>query len=145
MSEFRQVTDAFWASPQIALEDIAEAKARGFRQIVNNRPEGEADDQVAGDLVEAAAEAAGLAYCAIPVTHAGFSEEQVSAMAQALDHAEGPVLAYCRSGTRSTFLWALAHAWQGGDPATLAGQAASAGYDLSPIRGLLEMLANRAK
>lgn len=145
MSDFRQLSDDFWASPQIALEDVAEAKAQGFTLIVNNRPEGEADDQVAGDLVEAAAEAAGMDYCSIPVSHAGFGEDQISAMVRALEGAKGPVLAYCRSGTRSTLLWALAQATRGNDPETLARQAASAGYDLSPIGGLLEMLAERAK
>jgi uncharacterized protein (TIGR01244 family) len=144
MSDFRQVSDAFWASPQIGLDDVAEARARGIVSIVNNRPEGEADDQIPGAEIEAAAHAAGLAYCAIPVTHAGFSEDQVRAMAAALDEANGPVLAYCRSGTRSTFLWALARAAQGQDPDTVAAQAAGAGYDVASIRPLIDMLAARA-
>ena len=84
-------------------------------------------------------------YVAIPVTHAGFSEDQVRAMAAALGRADGPVLAYCRSGTRSTLLWSLAQASLGQDPDTLADQAARGGYDLAPIRGLLDMLASREK
>src|SRR5688500_7263755 len=102
MSDFRQLTDDFWASPQIGIGDVAEAKARGIALIVNNRPEGEAADQVPGAEIEEAARSAGIEYRAIPVTHAGFSEEQVRAMAAAIDDAGGPVLAYCRSGTRST-------------------------------------------
>jgi uncharacterized protein (TIGR01244 family) len=143
MTDFRQLTDDFWASPQIELDDVAAASARGFALIVNNRPEGEADDQTPGDRIEAAARAAGLGYCAIPVTHAGFSDEQVRAMAAALEGSRGPVLAYCRSGTRSTLLWALALASLGEDPEILAVQAARAGYDLAPIRPLLDMLAAR--
>jgi uncharacterized protein (TIGR01244 family) len=143
MSDFRQLTDDFWASPQIAVDDVAEAKTRGFALIVNNRPEGEADDQVPGELIEAAARAAGLGYCAIPITHAGFSEDQVRAMAMALERSDGPVLAYCRSGTRSTLLWALARASAREDPHALAVQAAGAGYDLASIRPLLDMLAAR--
>jgi uncharacterized protein (TIGR01244 family) len=143
MTDFRQLTDQFWASPQIILEDVGAAKAQGFALIVNNRPEGEAEDQTPGERIEAAAQAAGLAYCAIPVTHAGFSEQQVHAMAAALERSEGAVLAYCRSGTRSTLLWALARASLGDDPETLAAQAAGAGYDLSPIRPLLDMLVSR--
>ena len=84
MSDFRQVTPSFWASPQIGLADVAEAQARGIGLIVNNRPEGEAEDQVPGADIEAAARAAGLDYLAIPVAPGGFSEEQVHAMASAL-------------------------------------------------------------
>ena len=64
-------------------------------------------------------------------------------MAEALECSEGSVLAYCRSGTRSTLLWALARASLGDDPGTLAEQAAQAGYDLASIRPLLDMLAAR--
>lgn len=143
MSEFREVTPAFWASPQIGLADITEAQARGIRLIVNNRPEGEADDQVPGADIEAAARAAGLDYLAIPVSPGGFSEDQVHAMADALARAQGPVLAYCRSGTRSTLLWSLAQAQNGRAPDAIATDAARAGYDVAPIRPLLEMLAAR--
>jgi uncharacterized protein (TIGR01244 family) len=145
MSDFRQITDEFWASPQIALDEVAEAKARGFVLIVNNRPEGESDDQTPGATIEAATRSAGMDYVAIPVTHAGFSEEQVKAMAKAIEGAEGPMLAYCRSGTRSTLLWSLAQASLGRDPDALAEQAARGGYDLASIRPLLDMLASRAK
>ena len=143
MSDFRQVSDSFWASPQIGISDVAEAKTRGIVLIVNNRPEGEADDQVPGAEIEAAARAAGLDYLAIPVTHAGFSEDQVRTMADAIDAAEGPILGYCRSGTRSTLLWSLAQALRGRAPDAIAADAARAGYDVAPIRSLLEMLASR--
>ncbi|MEQ1550453.1 TIGR01244 family sulfur transferase [Sphingorhabdus sp.] len=141
---FRKLTDSIHASPQISLEDVAEAAAMGVKLIINNRPEGESDDQVPGAEIEAAARAAGIDYVAIPVTHAGFSEPQVVAMAKALDGADGPVLAYCRSGTRSTLLWALSEASQGGDPDALTNMAAKAGYDVSPVRPLMDMLKARA-
>ena len=145
MSDFRRLSDEFWASPQIGLDYVAEAKARGFSAIVNNRPEDEAPDQVPGDEIEAAARGAGMDYTAIPITHAGFSEEQVRAMTTALEAAGGPVLAYCRSGTRSTLLWALAQAARGHGPETIAEQAAGAGYDVAPIRPLIDMLASRRR
>ena len=145
MSDFRHISDDFWASPQISLVDVDEAKQRGFALIVNNRPEGETEDQVPGESIEAAVREAGMDYVAIPVTHAGFSEDQVRSMAGALQQAEGPILAYCRSGTRSTLLWSLAQASLGRDPDDLAAAAANAGYDLNPIRGLLEMIASREK
>ncbi|WP_067732949.1 TIGR01244 family sulfur transferase [Novosphingobium naphthalenivorans] len=138
---FRQITDTVFASPQIGTDAIAEAKALGIVKIINNRPEGEEDGQPAGAAIEAAARDAGLDYVAIPVTHAGFSQGQVDAMLEALDSAGGPVLAYCRSGTRSTLLWALARAKAGDNPTVIASKAASAGYDVTPVRQLIEMLA----
>lgn len=138
---FRKLTDTVFVSPQIGLAEVAAAKAQGIAMIVNNRPEGESDDQVPGDEIAAAAAAAGIDYAAIPITHAGFSETQVQAMAQALEKAKGPVLAYCRSGTRSTLLWALAEASRGSNPAALAASAAQAGYDIAPVRAMVDMLA----
>lgn len=143
MSDFRRITNDFWASPQISPEAVAEAAALGIRAIVNNRPEGESDDQPAGAEIAAAARAAGLAYTAIPVTHAGFSQAQVDALAETLQQADGPVLAFCRSGTRSTLLWALAQARLGHSPAEIAEAAAEGGYDVGPVRPLMDMLAGR--
>ena len=113
---FRQITDQIFASPQIGLAEVAAAKAQGIALIINNRPEDESDDQTPGAEIEAASRAAGIDYVAIPVTHSGFSEWQVKAMAKAIAEAPGPVLAYCRSGTRSTLLWALAEASRGQKP-----------------------------
>ena len=141
---FRRITDSLLASPQITAKQVAEAAAQGVTLIVNNRPEDESDDQTPGVEIEAAARAAGLGYVAIPVTHSGFSESQVTAMAGALATTEGQVLAYCRSGTRSTLLWALAEAGRGADCDVLTAQAAGGGYDLTPIRPLMDMLAARA-
>lgn len=141
---FRKLTDDIFVAPQISLEAIAEAKAQGVTMIINNRPEDESADQTSGADIEAAALAAGLDYVAIPVTHAGFAEWQVTAMVDALENADGKVLAYCRSGTRSTLLWALARASKGDHPAVLAEKAADAGYDLTPITAMMDLLRGRA-
>lgn len=138
---FRKVTDQLFASPQIDVAAVEEAKALGIRLIINNRPEGESDDQTPGAQIEEAAQKAGIGYVAIPVSHAGFSEAQVKAMAQALANADGPILAYCRSGTRSTLLWSLAEASRGGNPQKIAASAANAGYDVSPVRAMIDMFA----
>lgn len=138
---FRKVTETLFVSPQIEVADVTAASELGVRLIVNNRPEGESADQVPGDEIAAAARAQGMDYIAIPVTHAGFAEGQVRAMADALAGAQGPVLAYCRSGTRSTLLWALAEASRGGNPSAIAAQAAEAGYDITPVRAAVDMLA----
>jgi uncharacterized protein (TIGR01244 family) len=141
---FRTLTDSILVAPQIDVQAVAAARDEGVTLIINNRPEGESDDQIPGATIEAAARAAGMDYVAIPVTHSGFSQPQVDAMAAALDGADGKVLAYCRSGTRSTLLWALAEAKEGGDPDALTNIAAKAGYDLSPIRPLMDMLKAQA-
>lgn len=139
---FRKLTDRIYASPQIGLDEVARAAEEGFSLIINNRPEDEGPDQVPGETIASAARAAGLDYVAIPVTHAGFSEPQVQAMATALAGA-GKVLAYCRSGTRSTLLWTLAEASRGVDPDELAQAAEQAGYDIGPVRAIADMLATR--
>ncbi len=138
---FRQLTPRVFASPQITLDEVDAAATLGIALVINNRPEGESDDQTPGDAIAAACAAKGMAYVAIPVTHAGFSQPQVAAMSQALASTDGPVLAYCRSGTRSTLLWALAEASRGEDADELARLAGNAGYDLSPVRALMDMLA----
>lgn len=143
MSDFRQLTENVMVSPQLALGDVAEAAAAGVAMIVNNRPDGEEPGAPQGADIAAAAAAAGLNYVAIPIGHSGFSEPQVDAMIAALEQAEGPILAYCRSGTRSTLLWALAAAKQGMSPEAIARTAAQAGYDVSPIRPMIDMLGAR--
>ena len=138
---FIRLTDSISVAAQIAPEDCAAARAQGFVSIVNNRPDGEASGQPGCAAMRAAAEAAGLRYCAIPIDQTGFSMAQVDAMAVELDAAAGPVLAYCRSGTRSTNLWALAEAKRGGDPDAIVAAAAAARYDVSGLLPTLRTLA----
>lgn len=144
MSDFRKLSESVLASPQIEMADIEAAKAAGVTLIINNRPDGEDPEALQSVQVEAAAKSAGLDYVAIPVGHSGFSEPQIAQMEAALSEATGKVLAYCRSGTRSTFLWALAQAKNSGDPDAIVSAAADAGYDVSPVRPMLDMIsANR--
>jgi uncharacterized protein (TIGR01244 family) len=124
--------DGVLVSGQIAPEDVAGFAVRGVTRIVNNRPDGEEAGQPTGAEIEAAARAVGVDYAFIPVA-GGVSDAQVAAMGTALADAGGDVLLFCKSGTRSTYLWALARARQGADPEELISRAAEAGYDLSPI------------
>jgi uncharacterized protein (TIGR01244 family) len=125
------------------VDDLAEAGKLGVKIVINNRPEGETEDQTAGAEIEAAAHAAGMDYRAIPVTMQSLSQADVESMAEALGEAPGPVLAYCRSGTRSTLLWSLAQALRGEDPDAIAEAAQAAGYDVSPVRAAMDALAAR--
>jgi uncharacterized protein (TIGR01244 family) len=144
MADIRKIDDRISVAPQITPWDVSEIARLGFVAIVNNRPDDEEPGQPDGAEIRAAAEAAGLSYTAIPITHAGFSHPQVAAMVAALEAAGGPVLAYCRSGTRSCNLWALATATAGGDPAELVAKGAGAGYDLAGIRPLLDQLSGQS-
>lgn len=135
MTQFRKVTDDFSVSSQIGVEDVTRAAEQGFRLIINNRPEGEAPDQTSGREIEAAARELGLGYAAIPVI-GGPTRVQAEAVQAETERAVGPVLAYCRSGTRSINTWALgqamAHKRTAEELITLGDQA---GYDLRPLLG----------
>jgi len=144
MTQLRRIDETVSVAPQIRPEDIPLLAEQGFGLVINNRPDDEESGQPSSAAIRAAVEAAGLDYLAIPTVMGGMSSQQVEAMAKALASAQGPVLAYCRSGTRSCNLWALAEASRGGDPAALTVKAAGAGYDISGIRPLLDALAGRA-
>jgi uncharacterized protein (TIGR01244 family) len=132
---FRALSDTVLvAARQLRPEDIYGAAAEGVAVIVNNRPDGEEPGQPAGADIERAARAAGLAYHHIPIA-GGIGPDQVAAMAAAM--VEGKLLAFCRSGTRSTWLWALAAHSRGADGNTILASAAAAGYDLDPLRAYL--------
>jgi len=142
-ADIRRIDDRISVAPQIDPEDLAGIASAGFVAIINNRPDGEETGQPAGDAIRTAAEAAGLRYTAIPVS-SGFSHAQIDAMAAALSQADGPVLAFCRSGTRSCNLWALAAAKAGGAPDELIEKGAGAGYNLGGICPLLDQLSGQA-
>jgi uncharacterized protein (TIGR01244 family) len=140
MTDIRPLDAHFAVAPQLSAEDLGPAAQAGYVALVNNRPDGEEAGQPEGaDIARVAAET-GLDYRAIPVTHAGFSLPQVEALVEVIEAANGPVLAYCRSGTRSANLWALARARLGDDADDLIGKAAGAGYDLEPLRPLLDQM-----
>lgn len=136
MTGFRRVTDSLSVSPQIAIEDLDRAAREGFVLVINNRPDDEEPGQPSSDQIEAAATAAGLDYVHIPV-RGGPTHDQVEAVRRAVEGAEGPVLAFCRSGTRSIVTWSLGQAASGSaDRATLMRQGADAGYDLAGVLGV---------
>jgi uncharacterized protein (TIGR01244 family) len=130
MTQFRKVTDRFEVSPQITPDEARQAAAAGVTLIINNRPDGEQPGQPTNAEIEAAARAGGADYLHLPVVGRP-TLDQARAQAAAVAAAKGPVLAFCRSGTRSITAWALGEAAAGRDRAELATLAADAGYDLS--------------
>ena len=134
--DVKRINDNVSVSPQITPEDVKAIKAEGFVAIINNRPDGESPDQPPSAVIEKAAHDAGLAYHYIPLGREGVSPDMVEKTREVLEGSTGPVFAYCRSGTRSTTLWALSQA--GEVPADeIISAAAHAGYDMSHLAGHL--------
>ena len=131
-----RLTPAFGVAGQLDADDIAALAAQGWRSLVCNRPDGETADQPDGAGLVQAAAAHGLAWRHIPVISGQWREADVAAFAEALRTLPAPVLAFCRTGTRSIHLWALAMA-DTLDAESLQRMAADAGYVLHPavLRG----------
>lgn len=125
------------ALPQPSMDEIGELADRGYRSIISNRPDGEAPDQPTWNDLKAAALARGMEAVHIPVVASRIEEADIRAFREALECLPKPIAAFCRTGTRSTLLWALAN-----ETSLTADErikiAAKEGYDLEPFRGLLE-------
>lgn len=122
---------------QITPEDIDQAASAGVRLIINNRPDDEEPGQPLSADLKAKADALGIAYRHIPISGGNFDEASVADFGDALASADGLTLAFCRTGTRATTLWALSQA--GSRPtAAILSAANAAGYDLSQLRGRIE-------
>jgi uncharacterized protein (TIGR01244 family) len=134
---YRRLDDTMGVAGQLLPAEVQAIADAGYRTLVNNRPDGEEYGQPTTEEMAEAAKAAGLDYHAIPMGQAGMTDAMIDATAKVLRKADGPVLAFCRSGTRSTLLWAVARARLGDEPASLFARAGGAGYDLTPVRGLL--------
>jgi uncharacterized protein (TIGR01244 family) len=102
-----QVTEKFSVMGQLQPHDFVELRRRGYRTVINNRPDGEETTQPGSAAEAAAASAAGLDYVHIPVTSASMTEADAARLAAAIAASDGPVLAHCRSGARSFYLWIM--------------------------------------
>jgi sulfide:quinone oxidoreductase len=140
--EPKKITPDLSITGQVSVEEVATLSKWGFKSVINNRPDGEQAGQPESTEIEAAAKAAGLAYRYIPVTPGQMTEEKVVQFAEAIEDLPRPVLAFCRSGTRSISLYCLAEA-ESMPSDELIGEAAKAGYDLEGLRSLLEERAAR--
>lgn len=138
--ELRRLSPRYFVSPQLVAEDIEAVRAAGIKRIVCNRPDSEVQPFQQADAIGAAARAAGLEFEVLPLTHQTMTPENVARQRGLIDEADGPVLAYCASGTRSTIAWALGQA--GSRPVDdIVNDAMTAGYDLSKLRPALEQMA----
>jgi uncharacterized protein (TIGR01244 family) len=140
--DLRQITDSYSVAPQIEPGDMATLAAQGVTTVICNRPDGEIPPPLQAAAMQAAAEAAGLHFVFNPVVGGQLTLDNVEEQRDALDAAEGPVLAYCASGNRSTLVWALGMA---GDMPTdeIISRGEKWGYQLDWLRPQIEALAAR--
>ena len=108
--EITQLSEQLATAPQVRLVDLREIAASGFVGLINNRPDAEAPDQPSSLELEAEAKRVGLAYWHVPVVPGAMTDKDVRAFAAALQEADGPVLAFCRTGNRSAALWKASQA-----------------------------------
>ncbi|EBA10622.1 TIGR01244 family sulfur transferase [Roseobacter sp. CCS2] len=140
--DIRHLSPTYAVTPQIDVADIAAIAEAGFTTVICNRPDAEVPPSHHAAVIEAAAKAAGLNFVIIPVTHQGMNMEMIDTQKAATDGSDGPTLAYCASGTRSSIVWALGQATEMPADEIIAATSA-AGYDLGGMRPQLEALANR--
>lgn len=139
MDKFKWLTLDVAVAEQLTAADIGAVAAAGFRSVINNRPDGEAPDQPASARLAAAATGRGLEYGYQPVVSGQITAADAAAFGRLLSELPRPVLAFCRTGTRSSILWALSEAARR-PPEEILRSAAAAGYDLGGIRPQLEMV-----
>lgn len=136
-----EIAPGFAVTVQPDALDIGRLAALGYRTIINNRPDGEEAGQMPSASARAEAERLGLAYVYIPVTIGTIGAADVAAFDAATRESPSPVVAHCRTGTRSYLLWAVGQALDGkADPAALAAEAASKSYDLKSLPDLVMRL-----
>jgi uncharacterized protein (TIGR01244 family) len=141
MPTFRYITPTFAVAGQLSLDDIARAGAEGFKTLIKNRPENEEPGQLSEAAIVAAAKSVGMTYRALPFTGQP-PPAVVAETVLAFEQNAGPILAFCRSGMRSSAAWAMAQALSGrSSPDEVIALAAGAGFDLGGIREALECLA----
>ena len=140
MSQFNKIDDNFAVSPQLPAEAMEIAAKEGFHAIICNRPDDEDAGQPTLDEMSKAATRAGLAYHAVPFDMRTLDRGVIDAFEAAVASAEGPVLAYCRSGTRSTIALCVIQRRAGKSMDDILSAAHAAGYDLSAQAPMIEAL-----
>lgn len=138
--EIRSLTADYAVSPQLETADLAAVKAAGYVTIINNRPDAEVMPFLHAKTMQEAAEAAGLIFVNNPIIGGMLTMDNVTAQADAIKAAGGPVLAYCASGNRSSIVWALAMAGQMPTDDLIA-IPARYGYQLEGLRSQLDAMA----
>ncbi|WP_377193834.1 TIGR01244 family sulfur transferase [Ruegeria meonggei] len=130
--ELRNISSKFTVSPQITVEDVKTIAAQGFRAILCNRPDGEGADQPSFKEIDAAAKAAGIEARYVPVQSGIVKDDDVAAFGEAMEDLQRPVLAFCRTGTRSATLWSF-HESKKRPMSDILLATKAAGYDMNGV------------
>lgn len=140
--DLRQITDTYTVAPQLEPGDMAALAAQGVTTVICNRPDAENPGPLQAAAMQAAAEAAGMSFVFNPVVGGQLTMDNVEEQRDAIDGSDGPVVAYCASGNRSTIVWALGMA---GDLPTdeIIARGEKWGYQLEWLRPQIEALAAR--
>ncbi|MEM5528221.1 TIGR01244 family sulfur transferase [Gammaproteobacteria bacterium AS21] len=137
--EIHQLTETLSVSPQLNVEDIDQVLAAGFKTVICNRPDNEGEGQPDSDSIRLACEAKGLSWHYMPVSPKDYSNEQALEFGRLLNDVATPVLAFCRTGTRCTNLWALSQASEQ-NVADIISTANVAGYDIAKLSDRISAL-----
>jgi uncharacterized protein (TIGR01244 family) len=132
-----QVTPSFFVTEQIKVSDLDAVFAQGFKTVINNRPDDEAMFQPKTDEFAVTCSKYPIDYYHVPIISGNYTPDAVKKTRELLDKSVPPILAFCRSGTRSITLWALAHVGILSANEIIA-TAKNAGYDISGYRSVLE-------
>jgi uncharacterized protein (TIGR01244 family) len=135
-----QLAPGLTAAGALTADNIEALAASGVKTIVNNRPDNEDPGQLSADEARRLCAAHGIAYHHIPFVAATLTRDDIDAFEQLLMSASHPIVAHCRSGTRSTMIWALTRMRQGDDPAALVALGARNGVDISALPALAAKL-----
>lgn len=137
--DLRKLSDDISVAPQIGIDELPLAAQQGFKTIICNRPDGEEYGQpVAEDMADAAGDA-GMTFVHQPVVSSSLSLDDALQFKKLIEELPKPILAYCRSGTRCSTLWALAEAPAGNIDEILTA-CTQAGYNYEGMRSTLESL-----
>ncbi|MEL6690338.1 MAG: TIGR01244 family sulfur transferase [Pseudomonadota bacterium] len=140
--DIRPLTPAYAVSPQIEPNDVPDIAAAGFKTVICNRPNEEIPVELQADVLRIAVEAAGMRFIDNPLVHGQMTMEHIEIQAAAQNETDGPVLAYCASGTRSSICWSLSQA--GKMPTEEITKATTdAGYDLRGLAPQIDAFASR--
>ena len=139
--KIHQLTPVYAVSPQINPEDFSALVEAGFTTIINNRPCSEIPPSHQADVMKIAADAAGLNFIVLPATQEMMNPDLAAQQKEVCAQSDGPVLAYCASGTRCTIIWAMMQVGEM-DTYSIMNIAADHGYDLLMMRDQLDTLAD---
>lgn len=134
--DIRHITPAYAVSPQITAEDVTAIAEAGFTLVICNRPDAEVTPDLYMDEIGTALAAAGIRFETLPLTQETMTLDNAARHRALIESAEGPVLAYCRTGTRCSVVWALGQASDVA-PDEILTQTGQAGYQLDHLRPIL--------